>query len=112
MVPAGPAFATLKDTADDTLPVCTMPDDAAGHAAPRYPRSMARQGIEGIVMLRIQVGPDGGTGRIVRVWTSSGHEALDSAAVEAARQWVFRPGCRDGVATRRWVQVPVRFRIQ
>ena len=78
--------------------------------APIYPDSARRKRQEGVVWLMVEVGEHGET-RAVAVQQSSGHTALDEAAVTAVRSWKFAPA-RQGerpVAAR--VEVPVRFRL-
>ena len=78
--------------------------------APTYPDSARRKRQEGVVWLMVEVGEHGET-RAVAVQQSSGHTALDEAAVVAVRGWKFAPA-RQGerpVAAR--VEVPVRFRL-
>ncbi|MNM57297.1 Regulatory protein BlaR1 [compost metagenome] len=71
---------------------------------PRYPPSMHT----GEVWLKIDVAADGAVTGVV-VDTSSGHDDLDAAAVEAARGWKLNPGSRNGEAVAGQVRVPVRF---
>ena len=40
------------------------------------------------------------TGRVIDTKVLSGHVALRNAAVNAARQWVYKPAMRDGVPVR------------
>lgn len=66
---------------------------------------------EGRVVLRVLVLADGTVDR-VEVAESSGHPALDRAAVEAARSWQFRPAMRDGEPIAAWAVIPVRFMLR
>lgn len=77
---------------------------------PSYPRQAVARGIEGTVLLRALIGPDGETIEI-RIHRSSGAVLLDQAAVEAVRHWAFRPALVGGRAVPAWVEVPVRFRL-
>jgi periplasmic protein TonB len=79
-----------------------------GNAAPDYPSSARRNGIEGVVLLRVQIAADG-TCSGVTVETSSGHESLDAAAVAAVRKWRFEPALQEGVAVASELLVPIRF---
>ena len=78
--------------------------------APVYPDSARRQRQEGVVWLAVEVS-ERGDALTVAVGQSSGHAALDHAAVMAVRGWKFEParqGARPAVAR---VEVPVRFRL-
>ena len=62
--------------------------------------------IEGTVLVLARVGKDGLV-REPRVLHSI--PPLDSAAVRAARQWVFSPALRDGKPIAVWITIPIRF---
>jgi periplasmic protein TonB len=76
---------------------------------PPYPMAARRLGIEGTVVLRVVVAPDG-TPKSVVVLESSGHNVLDASALETVRtRWRFVPARRNGIAIEDSVQVPIRF---
>ena len=79
---------------------------------PVYPANATRQGLEGKVVLKIEVQVDGRAGEIIVV-DSSGSEALDEAAVAAVRQWRFIPAREEdtGIPVRRFTTVPIVFEI-
>ena len=77
----------------------------------RYPPAARRRGVAGTVHLEIAIGMDGAIAA-VSVDTSSSHDILDRAAVEAARsapRVPFPPGVR---AAPLKVRLPVRFDLQ
>lgn len=78
---------------------------------PAYPHLAQREGWEGVVLLRVQVQPDGRVGSI-SLARSSGHAVLDDAARSAVEGWAFVPATRGGSPTSGWVSVPVEFRLQ
>lgn len=57
---------------------------------PTYPESARRQGVQGTVVLKIQILSSGRPG-FVSIYRSSGNDSLDDAAVEAVQQWQFIP---------------------
>jgi protein TonB len=63
-----------------------------------YPRGAREQGIDGTVVVQIQVGPDGSFAG-AQVVQSSGFPELDAAALEGVRTWHYRPEVRSGIAT-------------
>ncbi len=65
---------------------------------------------EGTVILLVLVGADG-TVKKVEVKKSSGYRELDRAAINAARDWKFNPGSRNGVPYEAWAEVPVSFNL-
>ena len=74
---------------------------------PPYPEQARRQGVEGTVVLQLTVGADGSPGD-VRVSRSSGHAALDEAAIAHVRRARFSPALKDGKA----VPMPMTFRVK
>jgi protein TonB len=77
---------------------------------PPYPLAARRLGLEGTVVLRVVVAPDGAPASVV-VLQSSGHPVLDSSALETVRtRWRFVPARRNGIPVEDSVQVPIRFR--
>lgn len=78
---------------------------------PRYPQAARRNGDEGTVLLRVLVNPDG-TPVQVELDRSSGSSPLDSAAVDAVRNWRFVPARRGAQNVEGWVRVPIVFRLE
>lgn len=58
---------------------------------PKYPREAREKGLTGRGVAEVKVDPR--TGYVTSAWMrkSSGHQTLDNAAMEAFRQWRFRP---------------------
>lgn len=85
--------------------------DYAFAPPPPYPATALRQGAEGTVWLRIEVGESGVPLR-VSVERSSGNRALDSGArLHVLKRWRFQPARVDGQAIRGIALVPVVFRL-
>lgn len=77
---------------------------------PTYPPIAARLHQQGVVVLRVHVRADGHPEQ-VQVFTSSGFDSLDQAAIKAVNQWTFMPAKRGEVATDGWVNVPLAFKL-
>jgi protein TonB len=75
---------------------------------PVYPGRSRKEGEQGTVMVRVLVDVTGRPSQ-VSVQTSSGHQALDGAAVSAVRAAQFRPYIEGGMAQAVWVLVPINF---
>jgi periplasmic protein TonB len=73
--------------------------------------ALAVEGAEGTVGMRALVGADGTISR-VEVTASSGSTALDRAAVEAVRLWVFAPATKDGAPIDAYVTFGIRYVIR
>jgi len=78
---------------------------------PRYPEFARQAHQQGTVILRVVVS-ETGEALAVSIRSSSGFRSLDRAALEAVRNWRFKPGTLGGVPIRSMVEVPVRFQLQ
>lgn len=78
--------------------------------APDYPWSARRRGIEGRVVIRLDVDGDGRPTR-VDLLHSSGDSALDQAALATLRLWRLRPALADGVPATGHIVVPIVFKL-
>jgi periplasmic protein TonB len=76
--------------------------------APKYPPEAGRERIEGIVVLMAVIGKDG-TVRDVRV--ESGLPVLAQAAIEAVKQWRYRPYLLNGQAVEIDSQITINFNL-
>lgn len=111
--PPPPAVAPAVRAAAPAPPPLYLPPsvDAAGCPPPEYPIRASRLRHEGVTVLLLRVGPDGGV-LDASVADSSGHAELDEAAIEAARGWRLKPATRDGVPVEGSLRVPLRFRLR
>lgn len=97
---------TPRFVAYDEAPV------AVRRIQPAYPESARRLGIEGQVMLDVEVLRDGSVGKIEVVRSlQPGRGGLDEAAIEAVRRWEFQPAKSSGQPVAVWVRFPVEFRL-
>ena len=78
------------------------------NSPPQYPTVAKRRGYEGTVTLKVLVTKEGKVEKL-RVFRSSGHKILDTAAVKAVKNWTFQPGRRGSKPIDMWVKVPIRF---
>jgi protein TonB len=76
--------------------------------APKYPPEAGRERIEGIVVLMAVIGKDG-TVRDVRV--ESGLPVLAQAAIEAVKQWRYRPYLLNGEPVEIDSQITINFNL-
>jgi TonB family protein len=67
---------------------------AVTRVKPIYPASARKMNAHGPVEVRIIISPEG---KVIAAEAISGHLALRTAAVEAARGWIFKPTTVDGV---------------
>lgn len=78
---------------------------------PAYPPMARRLGIEGLVVLRVQVSAKG-TPDQVAVSQTSGTPSLDEAALRAVQAWSFVPARLGDKPIAHVVDVPVRFQLK
>lgn len=78
---------------------------------PQYTRGAMERRVEGNVELIVIVQKDGTVGEEVRV-TKSLDAELDQAAVDAAKQWRFRPGTKDDKPVDVEVNLEMSFRLK
>ncbi len=111
-----PLPATPTDPTAPATPVALAPGDVpvpipGQTPAPEYPSSAMRNGDQGTVMVRVEVGVDG-LPTSVEVAQRSGSRDLDRAALAAVRQWRFQPAQRDGQPVPGAVTVPIDFKMR
>lgn len=88
------------------------PPEPINPVSPVYPDMAKRMGIEGIVVLEVDVYKDGTTGNIqVLKSLMSGIGGLDETAKEAVRRWKFQPGRSGGKAVDTTVIIPIEFTL-
>ena len=78
---------------------------------PSYPLTAKRAGVEGRVVLAVEVRADGRVGS-VRVATSAGNAALDSAAISAVKRWKFAAEVKNGRKVSTTLHVPFAFNLK
>jgi protein TonB len=76
------------------------------HVSPVYPNIAIAAKIQGVVILECMISPQG---RVESVRPLRGVPALDDAAVEAVRQWVYTPTLLGGVPVAVVMTVTVNF---
>lgn len=99
-----PIATTSEGGVDRGIDVIDLP-------SPRYPTLSVRRGEEGLVLLRVVVGPDG---RVlsVEVLRDPGFGLLREAAEDAVRRATFRPALRNGHPVRSTIEIPIRFDLR
>jgi protein TonB len=87
----------------------TKPPTLLRKCTPRYPEGAKREGKEGTVVLAIEVHPDG-LAHAITVRRSLG-SGLDESAIEAVKQWRFKPGEKHGEPVVMRATIQVNFRL-
>ena len=111
--PAAPAI-DISDPPEKTEipapPAISTQPDYLRNPAPVYPSAARRRHEEGLVILTVNVSPDGHAAG-VSVKKSSGFKLLDDAAVAAVQDWEFQPARLGPVSLESDVEVPIRFEL-
>lgn len=111
-----PAAVAAAAPAPATAPVAanTEPDYKASYLnnpPPAYPLAARRMGMQGRVLLHVEVLASGASGQVA-VQQSSGYAMLDNAALQAVRSWRFQPATQAGRAVDKWFMIPVQFSLK
>ncbi len=77
---------------------------------PEYPVLLQKAGLEGKVFVRILVDKEGRPSDCTVM--KSDNDLFSESAIEAAKQFVFTPGCMNSGPVRVWVSVPFSFRLK
>jgi TonB family protein len=79
---------------------------------PNYTSEAMRARIQGVALLECVVLPDGSVGDVRVVRSLDVQFGLDQQAVNALRQWRFRPGMKDGTPVAVLVTVEISFTLR
>ncbi|MFT4247896.1 MAG: energy transducer TonB [Pseudomonas sp.] len=100
---AAPTTAASAAQDDSPLPIQgQMP-------APAYPAAALRRGDSGTVVVRVDVDASGVPGGVTLI-QRSGSRDLDRAAMDAVRDWHFRPAQRNGQPVPGSIEIPFDFK--
>ncbi len=78
-------------------------------AKPEYPEMARRAQLEGTVMVKVLVGPDGTVKDAIII--SGVNPLLNKAAIEAAKRCKFIPGKQRNIPVKAWMALPFSFRL-
>lgn len=92
---------------DDRL---ELPSYSTANPSFVYPVMANVYGVEGKLIMRVQVLADGTPGQML-LKQSSGNGILDRDAREQLARWRFNPARKNGQAVTAWVDVPVTYRL-
>ena len=78
--------------------------------SPHYPVVAKESGLEGVVVLKVEVLKNGSVGDVVVAKSlQSGQDGLDELAIKAVKQWEFVPAKNKGNPVSVWITIPIRF---
>lgn len=112
---AAPSAASESSSAAgvDAAPTTDADYKAAylNNPKPPYPSVAFQMRIEGTVMLKALVQPDGSCGEVLLA-KSSGNSLLDDSALRTVAQWKFVPAKSQGKDISQWVSIPITFALK
>jgi TonB family protein len=76
---------------------------------PIYPREASAQGLQGQVVIQLEISE---AGDVTSATAVSGEPALAAAAIDAMKKWKFKPFIKDGKAVPVRVKIPHNFAFQ
>jgi periplasmic protein TonB len=89
-----------------TLPASEVEQNLVVRIEPEYPAAALQQNVQGAVVLKVRVSPDG---TVADVQTASGAPQLVDAATTAVKQWKFRPHVVNGNPLPMQTEVTLNF---
>jgi TonB family protein len=112
----GNAVATLET--QDQMKTKSSPQDYSKYdvapevvkqVQPDYPDEAMKKHLEGTVWLQLWVGEEG---KVLEAKVQkSDAEVFNQAAIDAGRQWLFKPASANGKPISVWITVPFRFKL-
>lgn len=78
---------------------------------PPYPSAAFKMRIEGTVVIKALVKPDGSCGEVL-LGRSSGNDLLDRSALDTVALWKFTPAKSQGKEVSQWVSIPITFSVK
>ena len=110
--PERTSTARPEQTGYEPQQVGIIPPSVVTRVPARYPPEALREGLQGTVILRCIVEPDGSVSSATVTKSIDTRFGLDDEAVKAVMQWRFEPGRREGVPVRVATLVTVTFALR
>jgi protein TonB len=74
-----------------------------------YPELARKAGIEGRVTVKVLINTKG---NVEKVEVVKGHPMLNDAAIDAAKEWKFKPGKQRDRFVKVWMNIPIDFKLK
>jgi len=104
-----PSFSDKEPGIDEMIDVDEFPTPTKT-VNPEYPEEAKKAGIEGIVQLKVLVDKEGNVKKAI-VTKTNGSVVLEQAALNAAKQWTFKPATIKKQPVEIWVSLPFKFKL-
>jgi TonB family protein len=106
--PSPPVPPSTADQDEVKMPVLKVET----RVLPEYPEAERKAGVEGEVIVEVEVTEEGSVEGMKVVQRVDGHPSMGESVMEAIRQWRFEPGTKNGVPVRTTVAIPFTFALQ
>ena len=77
---------------------------------PLYPAAARRRGMQGVVLLGVNINKTGHVEKI-NILQTSGFRVLDRSAIKSVKSWRFIPAQQDKQAVASIIEIPIRFML-
>jgi TonB family protein len=105
-----PALTDKEPGIEETIDVDEFPA-VTKSVNPVYPEEAKKNGIEGTIVLKVLVDKDGNVKKAEVTRRTDGSVALEQAAIDAAKQWTFKPATIKKQPVQIWVSLPFKFKL-
>ena len=110
-VKKNPEIEKALDFTGNSYPNNVNPPELLEFQRPVYPKNLRERDVEGKVILKLLIDREGKV-EDIQVFESSGYKAFDNIAVEAVRQWWFKPARKKNRQKKCRVLIPINFQIK
>ena len=97
-----------KEPPKDFVLYDTAPE-VVNQVQPKYPELATRAGLEGVVWTNVWISESGDV--VEAKVMKSEAEIFNQVALDAAKQWKFKPAMANGKPVATWVAIPFKFRL-
>ena len=101
----------LLPTPDEFVPFEEAPQQVVS-VTPKYPELAQRASIEGVVWVKALVDKEGRVRDVIIVKDSGANAGFEEAAIDAAKQTVWKPAISNGQPIAVWVTYKVEFKLK
>jgi TonB family protein len=98
-----------KEPPQDYVPYDKAPE-VTKQVQPKYPDAAMKDTAEGTVWTKAWIDESGNVAKAVI--QKSDARVFEQAALDAVKQWTFKPATKDGKPIATWVSIPFRFKIK
>jgi protein TonB len=106
---SGDREAAGEAAESETVPVFDEAPRPIAMVRPEYPDAARQEDLEGVVVLRVTIAPDGTVSDVSVV--SSDEAVFNEPAVTAVRQWKWQPATQEGKPVSSTVSIPLSFSL-